>query len=339
MWAGSVIADVKLKTPVKAFTVRATEFAAAEAGGTGAEVKAFQAPADVASVAHPVRLLQRGEERPARADRGQHRRLRRPRDQGRLQGDRGARRRARRGGGRLPRGVRRRLGAERLPGRPDRQGRRPEAVHRRRHLGCHPAPRGDEGQQDHRGHQQGPRGAHLPGRRLRDRGRPLQGPPRAPRGDSRSRSDDRPRPPGRRRGPPRPRNPPPVDAGAVRRCGRAGQRLRHRGPAGRAGLLRHRDRHGRGRRGAAGGRELGRARPPPLHTPHRQPRPRGPLRQRPAPLRAERCASPRAPRGHGEGGGRGRLGDPGPHVHRVPPPAGRAGGAAAAAGRDRSAQR
>ncbi|MGZ3444520.1 MAG: electron transfer flavoprotein subunit alpha/FixB family protein [Myxococcaceae bacterium] len=49
MWAGSVIAEVKLKTPVKAFTVRATEFAAAAAGGPGAEVKAFAPPAEVAS--------------------------------------------------------------------------------------------------------------------------------------------------------------------------------------------------------------------------------------------------------------------------------------------------
>ncbi len=40
MWAGNVIADVKLATPVKAFTVRPTEFAAPEKGGA-AEVKTF----------------------------------------------------------------------------------------------------------------------------------------------------------------------------------------------------------------------------------------------------------------------------------------------------------
>ncbi|HEY8211917.1 MAG TPA: electron transfer flavoprotein subunit alpha/FixB family protein [Myxococcaceae bacterium] len=40
MWAGNVIADVKLGTPVKVFTVRATEFQPAPAGGSG-EVKAF----------------------------------------------------------------------------------------------------------------------------------------------------------------------------------------------------------------------------------------------------------------------------------------------------------
>ncbi len=44
MWAGNVIADVKLSTPVKVFTVRATEFSPAAASG-GGEVKAF-APKD-----------------------------------------------------------------------------------------------------------------------------------------------------------------------------------------------------------------------------------------------------------------------------------------------------
>jgi electron transfer flavoprotein alpha subunit len=46
MWAGSVIAEVKLSSPVKCFTVRATEFdAAAKAGG--GEVKAFSPAAAV----------------------------------------------------------------------------------------------------------------------------------------------------------------------------------------------------------------------------------------------------------------------------------------------------
>jgi electron transfer flavoprotein alpha subunit len=42
MWAGSVTAEVKLHTPVKCFTVRATEFPAAVAGVAG-EVKTFTA--------------------------------------------------------------------------------------------------------------------------------------------------------------------------------------------------------------------------------------------------------------------------------------------------------
>ena len=66
MWAGSVIAEVKLKTPVKAFTVRATEFAAAEPGGAAAEVKVFSAPADVSSV--PTRFVSFNEVKSARPE-------------------------------------------------------------------------------------------------------------------------------------------------------------------------------------------------------------------------------------------------------------------------------
>lgn len=43
MWAGAVVATIKLAGPLKCFTVRATEFAAAEKSGAG-EVKAFTAP-------------------------------------------------------------------------------------------------------------------------------------------------------------------------------------------------------------------------------------------------------------------------------------------------------
>jgi len=49
MWAGSVIADVKLTTPVKAFTVRATEFPVAEKSGAG-EVRPFAPNVDAASI-------------------------------------------------------------------------------------------------------------------------------------------------------------------------------------------------------------------------------------------------------------------------------------------------
>ena len=55
----------------------------------------------------------------------------------------------------------------------------PQALLRDRHLGRHPAPRRHEGLQGHRRHQQGRRGPHLPGRRLRPRGRPLPGGSRA----------------------------------------------------------------------------------------------------------------------------------------------------------------
>ena len=95
MWAGNVIAEVKLTTPVKVFTVRATEFRRgqkAAAAGRGEGVRAEPR----ASREDEVRRLQGSEERAARADRGAGGRLRRPRHQGRLQGDRGAGRRARR---------------------------------------------------------------------------------------------------------------------------------------------------------------------------------------------------------------------------------------------------
>ena len=45
MWAGNVLADVKLSTPVRVFTVRTTEFPAASAGAAG-EVKPFSPAAD-----------------------------------------------------------------------------------------------------------------------------------------------------------------------------------------------------------------------------------------------------------------------------------------------------
>ncbi len=69
------------------------------------------------------------------------------------------------------------LCAERLAGGADRQGRGAAALYRRGHLGRDPAPRRDEGFEDHRRHQQGRGGADLPGGRLWPRGRPLQ--PRA----------------------------------------------------------------------------------------------------------------------------------------------------------------
>jgi electron transfer flavoprotein alpha subunit len=47
MWAGSVIAEVTLKSKVKVFSARATEFSAAEPGSGTAEVKSFAAPEEV----------------------------------------------------------------------------------------------------------------------------------------------------------------------------------------------------------------------------------------------------------------------------------------------------
>ena len=55
----------------------------------------------------------------------------------------------------------------------------PQPLHRRRHLRGHPASGRDVLFQAHRGHQQGPRGADLQGRRLRHRRRSLRGRPEA----------------------------------------------------------------------------------------------------------------------------------------------------------------
>ncbi len=41
MWAGNVISEVRMKTPIQVFSVRATEFRASSSGGSPAEVKRF----------------------------------------------------------------------------------------------------------------------------------------------------------------------------------------------------------------------------------------------------------------------------------------------------------
>src|ERR1700727_2704870 len=101
---------------------------------------------------------------------------------------RAGRRQARRGDGRVPRRGRRRLRAQRLAGRPDRQGGGAGALYRGRHLGRDPASGGDEGFQGHRRDQQGRGGADLPGRRLRPGRRSLHGAARARRGASEDRA-------------------------------------------------------------------------------------------------------------------------------------------------------
>src|SRR6185437_2206287 len=128
----------------------------------------------------PVELRRRGvgEVRSAGADLGQDHHLRRPRhaEGGELQDlYRAGGRQARRGDGRLARRGRRRLCAERLAGRADRQGRRPRSLHCGRNFRRHSASGGYEGLESDRRHQQGRGGADLPGRRLRPRRRSLSG--------------------------------------------------------------------------------------------------------------------------------------------------------------------
>lgn len=109
-----------------------------------------------------------------------------------------------------------------VPGRPDRQDRVAAALHRGRHLRRHPAPGRDADLEDDRRHQQGPRGADLRARRLRDRGRPVPGRPAAHRGDHQAQVGARPSPRNapppvhRRRGVPRPGAGPRRGPGQVR---------------------------------------------------------------------------------------------------------------------------
>jgi electron transfer flavoprotein alpha subunit len=53
MWAGAVVSETKLKTPVKAFTVRATEFPSAAGGKPAAEVRSVA----VSAPASPTRFI------------------------------------------------------------------------------------------------------------------------------------------------------------------------------------------------------------------------------------------------------------------------------------------
>jgi electron transfer flavoprotein alpha subunit len=64
MWAGAVLADVKLSTPVQVFSVRTTEFNPAEKGAGAAEVKAFSPAVDAA--ASPTRFVDFKEVKSAR---------------------------------------------------------------------------------------------------------------------------------------------------------------------------------------------------------------------------------------------------------------------------------
>jgi electron transfer flavoprotein alpha subunit len=66
MWAGAVVSEVKLKTPVKAFTIRATEFPAAASGQQPpAEVKSVPAPTGAAP---PTRFVEFKEVKSARPE-------------------------------------------------------------------------------------------------------------------------------------------------------------------------------------------------------------------------------------------------------------------------------
>ena len=127
IYAGSAIATVQSLDAKKVITVRTTGFDAAGAGGSAAIESHRRGGRQ-----RPVELRRQRDrqERPARTDGGQDHRQRWPRDGFGRQVHRradAAGRQARRGAGRQPRGGRRRLRAQRLAGRPDRQDRRAAA--------------------------------------------------------------------------------------------------------------------------------------------------------------------------------------------------------------------
>ena len=171
IYAGNAIATVQSLDTVKVITVRTTGFDPAPATGGSAAVETVERGRRLRQV-DLRRRRDRQVDRPeltaakiivsgGRGD-GLERQVQRGAD--------AAGRQARRGAGRQPRRGRRRLRAERLAGRPDRQDRRAAAVHRRRHLRRDPAPGRHEGLQGHRRDQQGSGGADLQRRRLRARG-------------------------------------------------------------------------------------------------------------------------------------------------------------------------
>ncbi|RMJ20488.1 Electron transfer flavoprotein, partial [Aspergillus sp. HF37] len=102
--------------------------------------------------------------RPPRTDLGRTCRVgwARPGLQGAVRDDRTAGRQAGRRRRCIARGSRFGLCPERLAGGPDRQGRGAGALRRGRHFRCDPALGRHEGQQGHRGHQQGRGSADLP---------------------------------------------------------------------------------------------------------------------------------------------------------------------------------
>ncbi len=169
IYAGNAIQTVQATDAKKVMTVRTAGFQAAGEGGSAA-VETVPAAGDPALSKFLEAALQK-------SDRPELTSARIIISGGRALGSRekfmevvlpGCRQ-ARRGRRRVARGGRCRLCAQRLAGRPDRQGRRTRPLHRMRHFGRHPAPCRHEGFQGDRGDQQGRGSTDLPGRGLRPR--------------------------------------------------------------------------------------------------------------------------------------------------------------------------
>ena len=145
IYAGNAIQTVQSTDAKKVITVRTASFQARARGWCGSGRDGCRR-----GQSGPVDLCREPAvgQRPSGADLGQDHHFRRPRARlvGKVPGGHPAGcRQARRGGRRFARGGRRRLCAERLAGRPDRQGGRARPLHRCRHLRRHPAPRRHEG--------------------------------------------------------------------------------------------------------------------------------------------------------------------------------------------------
>ena len=161
----------KVTTGTPIYTLRGNSVTPEPAPAAGAEETVDVAISDAAKAGQGRRPGGGAEVQPPRADRGLDRRLRWPRCRlgGELLDHRGPGRLPRRRRRRLPGRGRLRLLPAHLPDRADRQDRLPAALHRRRHLRRDPAPGRHADLEDHRGHQQGPRGPDLRARRLRRR--------------------------------------------------------------------------------------------------------------------------------------------------------------------------
>ena len=175
VYAGNAIQIVKSKDAKKVLTIRTSTFAAAGEGGS--------APVETVTAAADPGISSFVGEELSKSDRPELTSAKIIISGGRAMQNRenftkyiepvadllGA------GDGRLPRRGRRRLRAERLAGRPDRQGGGARALHRGRNFRRHPASCRDERLQGHCCHQQGRGSADFPGRRLWPGRRPLPG--------------------------------------------------------------------------------------------------------------------------------------------------------------------
>jgi hypothetical protein len=162
IYAGNAIQTVQATGAKKIVTVLTASFEAAGTGGSAA-IEKVDAPADSGLSSYESENLSKSD-RPELTS-ASHHHFRRPRHAERreLRHAGKGRRQAERCRGCLARRGRCGLRAERLPGRPDRQGGRTGPVYRRGHFRCHPAPGRHEGLEGHRGHQQGRGSADLPG--------------------------------------------------------------------------------------------------------------------------------------------------------------------------------